>query len=83
MPTPDPTTKPNSDAVAPAGRAPTLDALPVEAQTRTEDLERTQSAQDQATEEAEDAQETARARQQESEPGKGENAAGFLHPTRR
>jgi hypothetical protein len=82
MPTPDPTTKPNPDCRR--ARGPGADvALPVEAQTRTEDLERTQSAQDQATEEAEDAQETARARQQESEPGKGENAAGFLHPTRR
>ncbi|MEZ2299319.1 hypothetical protein [Variovorax sp. RCC_210] len=58
-------------------RSPKPDSLPTEAEIRTEDLESTLNKPDHGTEEAEEA------RRQEAEPGRGENSAGFLHPTPR
>jgi hypothetical protein len=63
-----------------AARSPKPDSLPIEAEIRTEDLESTANKPDHATEET---AETDEARRREAEPGRGENAASFLHPTRR
>jgi hypothetical protein len=83
---------PASTLTRSAARSPHPDSLPIEAEIRTEDLESTAdkpghaaegTEETEETEEAEEAEETEDARRQEAEPGRGENAAGFLHPTRR